>query len=472
MMFPKVLLISNRFDFSTDFIAVELANQGIDFIRINRDELKDYTIDFDPIKPEIKATYNDYSFTISTDHLKSIYYRAPTFLRDIFQEGLSEEEQLIRTQWAAFVRSLCVFENVKWLNNPTDIYKAEIKPYQLFIANKLGIKIPKTTVSNVTLNSDFEFQAIKSIDTAIVSSGENEGFVYTEIYKKNELEEVKYTSPFFIQQGLVPKTDIRVTIVENDVVAIKITSDKEINEDWRRYKDELTYSIFELPKEVHDFCINYTKKLNLNFGAIDLVLHNNDYYFIEINPTGEWSWLQKNTGFAIASLDYQPLVSTVTFAPGQLLANVPVTIINDDLDEPDETVVLTITDATNATFGTTRVHTLTITDDDLPPTIAFLAVITHDLGADLVRRDRPEPRAEAGVSSKLCDGAKGEDEGLMRDLVHEMRHGQLEGDKGVNRIQMPFDQRVEGMHVADLDGSDQLGVFGGVFCDGCQGRHE
>ena len=309
MKFPKVLLISNRFDFSTDFIAVELANQGIDFIRINRDELKDYTIDFDPVKPEIIATYNNYSFTISTEHLKSIYYRAPTFLRDIFQEGLSEEEQLIRTQWAAFVRSLCVFENAKWLNNPTDIYKAEIKPYQLFIANKLGIKIPKTTVSNVTLKSDFEFQAIKSIDTAIVSSGENEGFVYTEIYKKNELEEVKYSSPFFIQQGLVPKTDIRVTVVENELVAIKITGDKKIDEDWRRFKDELTYSIFELPKDVQDFCINYTKKLNLNFGAIDLVLHNSDYYFIEINPTGEWSWLQKNTGYNFDKLIVKSLTN-------------------------------------------------------------------------------------------------------------------------------------------------------------------
>jgi len=309
MKYPEVLLISNRFDFSTDFIAVELANQGINYIRINRDELKDYSIEFDPIKPELKAEYNDYSFTISNKFLKSVYYRAPTFLRDIFQEGLSEEEQLIRTQWAAFVRSLCVFENVKWLNNPTDIYKAEIKPYQLFIANKLGIKIPQTMVSNVTLNSDFEFQAIKSIDTAIVSNGDNEGFVYTEIYKKNELDEVKYTSPFFIQQGLVPKIDIRVTVIENDVIAIKITSDKKIDEDWRRFKDELTYTIFELPKAVHDFCINYTKKLNLNFGAIDLVIHNNEYYFIEINPTGEWSWLQKNTEYRFDKLIVKSLTN-------------------------------------------------------------------------------------------------------------------------------------------------------------------
>ena len=86
-------------------------------------------------------------------------------------------------------------------------------------------------------------------------------------------------------------------MIENNVIAIKITSNKKIDEDWRRYKNELTYAIFELPKKVNDFCINYVKKLNLNFGAIDLIFHNNEYYFIEINPTGEWSWLQQNTGY-------------------------------------------------------------------------------------------------------------------------------------------------------------------------------
>lgn len=299
MKCPKILLISNRFDFSTDFIAIELKKRNVDFIRINRDELKDYTIKFDPIQPEIIGEHKGYSFTISTKYLKSIYYRAPTFLRDIFQEGLTEEEQLIRTQWTAFVRSLCVFENIKWFNNPTYIYKAEIKPYQLFLANKLGIKIPKTIISNKTIDIGYENQAIKSIDTAIVSKGDEEGFVYTEIYKKNELIEKTYSSPFFIQQGLVPKIDIRVTVIENNVIAIKITSDKDIDNDWRRYKNELKYTIFELPKKVNDFCINYVKKLNLNFGAIDLIFHNNEYYFIEINPTGEWSWLQQNTGYGI-----------------------------------------------------------------------------------------------------------------------------------------------------------------------------
>ncbi|WP_452597116.1 ATP-grasp domain-containing protein [Pontimicrobium sp. MEBiC01747] len=302
MIYPKVLLISNRYDFSTDFVAVELDKQNIEYIRINRDELKDYSIEFNPIIPETVGKYKNYSFTISVKYLKAIYYRAPTFLRDIFQEGLTEDEQLIRTQWTAFVRSLCVFESVKWFNNPADIYKAEIKPYQLYLANKLGIKVPKSIISNKSLNIGYEYQAIKSIDTAIVSKGNEEGFVYTEIYKQNEIEEIKYSSPFFNQQGLVPKIDIRVTVVEENVVAIKISSDNRIDEDWRRYKNELKYTVFELPKNIKKFCIEYTKKLNLNFGAIDLILHNDEYYFIEINPTGEWSWLQQNTGFKFDSL--------------------------------------------------------------------------------------------------------------------------------------------------------------------------
>lgn len=215
---------------------------------------------------------------------------------------MSEEEQLIRTQWTAFVRSLCVFENIKWVNNPTDIYKAEIKPYQLFIADKLGINVPRTIISNKTLDIGHKYQAIKSIDTAIVSKGNEEGFVYTEIYCQNELKEAKYSSPFFIQQGLVPKIDIRVTVVERNVIAVAITGNRAIDRDWRLYKNELNYTLHDLPKKIEDLSISYIRALNLNFGAIDLILHDNEYYFIEINPTGEWSWLQQKTGFRFDSL--------------------------------------------------------------------------------------------------------------------------------------------------------------------------
>ncbi len=39
---------------------------------------------------------------------------------------------------------------------------------------------------------------------------------------------------------------------------------------------------------------------------MDLILHNGIYYFIEVNPTGEWAWLVNKTGLRIdkAICDY------------------------------------------------------------------------------------------------------------------------------------------------------------------------
>ncbi len=296
---PAILIVSNRYDFSTDFICIELNKQCISYWRMNRDELDEYTIDFDPINCILIATYKDIIIEITSSTLKTIYYRAPTFLRDIYQDAISEEDQLKRTQWIAFIRSLLVFEKVNWVNNPVNTYQAEIKALQLYKANQIGFKIPATKITNKMFVPPYAMVAVKSIDTAILNLEDEEGFVYTEIYDKSEIVENHFGSPFFVQEGLVPKVDIRVTVAGDQVIAAKIVSDQDcgVDMDWRRFKDKLNYEIISLPKDVEKKCLQLVRELNLSFGGIDLVLHKNAYYFIEINPTGEWSWLQQNTGF-------------------------------------------------------------------------------------------------------------------------------------------------------------------------------
>ena len=71
-------------------------------------------------------------------------------------------------------------------------------------------------------------------------------------------------------------------------------------------------------------------------------------------------------GTATGGSDYQlwsPVTMTVTFAPGVTSQTVPVVVYGDRTAEPDETVVLQITSATNATIGTAS-GTVTIKDDD------------------------------------------------------------------------------------------------------------
>ena len=71
--------------------------------------------------------------------------------------------------------------------------------------------------------------------------------------------------------------------------------------------------------------------------------------------------------------DYTLASGTATIAAGDTSTTISVSINNDLLDENDETVITTLSNPSNASIGSNAIHTLTITDDDDPPTIAFSA---------------------------------------------------------------------------------------------------
>lgn len=298
---PKILIISSKFDFSSDHICLRLKESGAIYFRLNRDQLEDYEISFDPktvittLKSSIVVVH------ILPDVLKSVYYRAPTFLREIFNQEMSSFDQLKRSQWAAFIRSLVLYDKAFWVNDPVKTYRAEMKPLQLTLANKLGFNIPNTVISNSNSLSTFDQlfsanMAIKTIDTALVSNTENDGFVYTNFLGKTDIE--KYNNrgiPFIAQNALVPKLDIRVTIIGKQIFPISISSPNGIDGDWRLIKHDIIYKPYELPQSVSDLCFKLMYELELNFGGIDLVYSNGEYFFIEINPTGEWDWLENLT---------------------------------------------------------------------------------------------------------------------------------------------------------------------------------
>lgn len=66
--------------------------------------------------------------------------------------------------------------------------------------------------------------------------------------------------------------------------------------------------------------------------------------------------------------DFTLAPGTLTFPPGTRTLQVQVAIVDDTIDEPDETVAITLSAASNATLlPAAATHLLTITDDDDPP---------------------------------------------------------------------------------------------------------
>ena len=71
-----------------------------------------------------------------------------------------------------------------------------------------------------------------------------------------------------------------------------------------------------------------------------------------------------------AGVDYESASGTLTFAPGELSRTIRVSVLDDELDEPDETFALVLSDLRGAALG--RGSALgTIRDDDKPPALSI-----------------------------------------------------------------------------------------------------
>lgn len=63
--------------------------------------------------------------------------------------------------------------------------------------------------------------------------------------------------------------------------------------DWRRNGAINIYQVIEIPNRIIQLCFNLMDELNLPFGAFDFIKVGTEYFFLEVNPKGQWLWLEQ-----------------------------------------------------------------------------------------------------------------------------------------------------------------------------------
>jgi glutathione synthase/RimK-type ligase-like ATP-grasp enzyme len=108
-----------------------------------------------------------------------------------------------------------------------------------------------------------------------------------------------------IFQAYVPKlVELRITVVGRRIFAAEIHSQRTNHTrcDWRRYDQGQTpHRPHELPRDLEQRCTALVERLCLRYGAIDMVLTpDGRYVFLEINPNGQYLWIEHETGLPIS----------------------------------------------------------------------------------------------------------------------------------------------------------------------------
>jgi hypothetical protein len=200
-----------------------------------------------------------------------------------------------------------------WLpGTPMAVHNAQRKLSQLKIAGEIGFEIPPTLI---TTNPDDLLDFYQAHNGRIVSKLADLGFFqtvgkefarYTEPVTRRDIgyaDSVRFC-PMIFQASVPKRLELRVTVVGDQTFAAEIHSQESNHTryDWRHYdKFQTTYLPHDLPDDVRERCLRLLARFGLTYGAIDFILTpDGRYVFLEINPSGQYLWIEGATGLPIS----------------------------------------------------------------------------------------------------------------------------------------------------------------------------
>lgn len=96
----------------------------------------------------------------------------------------------------------------------------------------------------------------------------------------------------------------------------------------------------------------------------------------DLTVTVDFARLGASTAVATTDFTFANPTTTLTFAPGDTTAKILIDVTDDAVGELDETLVIGLSNLTNATAGATTQHTVTIGDDDCLGTGSFRVCVS------------------------------------------------------------------------------------------------
>ncbi|KXH85208.1 MvdC/MvdD family ATP grasp protein [Chryseobacterium kwangjuense] len=302
-----ILCITHSKDFyNIDLFFEYLTSKNIPYFRLNSDRMNHLQ--------KISVTEDSFELTdesgntIHSKDIKGVWHRKAW--------GISVPEELDDDYKKIFLNGygnlrynlITVLEDIPWINPFENERKIDgSKMLQLKIAEKNNLTIPKTIFSNdeeKIISFFHEFCNGKAVAklhslTAKTMSGEN--LISTMIIEEDTLEHISDIAycPMIFQPYIDKAYELRIVYIAGEFFTGMINNSE--NADWRLAQGDYAWSAYELPENVKTGLSSMMEEMGLYMGAIDMIKGKDGaYYFLEVNPQGEWGMLQKELGFPIA----------------------------------------------------------------------------------------------------------------------------------------------------------------------------
>lgn len=290
-----------------DQVTAALAQRGAEVIR--------FDTDIYPEEIQLSSEFKDGAWRYSIqkgqekhnlDNLEAIYYRrnrtGKSLKGKMDQEFISPTLEESRRTLMGVINSFPGFVlDPVWL-----IRHTENKQVQLKAAVEAGLSIPKTLFSNSPDEVRNFYKACngqmiaKMQSSFAINRDGKEHVVFTNVITDEDMQDIDALTscPMIFQENIAKKLELRCTVVGSQVFSSAVDSQAsgKSDEDWRKDGEALAskWTPYQLPAALEQKLLAMMDALGLNYGAADFILTpDEEFVFLEVNPAGEYFWLDK-----------------------------------------------------------------------------------------------------------------------------------------------------------------------------------
>lgn len=312
-----ILVISHPEDLHTQYVMNALKSRGEKTVLLDLSKFPSQSLielSYSNMSRKNKIFYqNGQPEKVDLSSGKSIWWRRPQPFNIPSEVGEPSHRMFAITEAQQVFGGLWGMLPGKWINNPFSDDLAHKKVFQLQVARELGFDIPETLVTNNPPEAKSFIEKQGSKGTIFKAfGGTPQAWRETRlvgIEEMKNIDKVKFAPVIF--QEYVRGVDLRVTVVGDKIFPAAIdVKQGNYDVDFRMNYDHMEIRETSLPMDLESKIRKFMKKTGLVYGALDFKRTTDDQHvFLEINPAGQWLFIENKTKQKITKAIADELIS-------------------------------------------------------------------------------------------------------------------------------------------------------------------
>lgn len=295
-----LLILTSNQDLTADFLIVELLGRALPYFRLNTEDLADASYQFTDLGIRQIGVGPR---TVDLNNVTAVWYRRAVYPIPSVTATASER-MFIAGELRHLVFGMAWNPDILWVNPIDKVFVAEHKLYQLEVARRVGLRVPRTLASTdpsqlrAFTESNARGTICKPIFHGLFFDGTDSYSIYTRNVMSNEFSDATALGgPVFLQEEIPRGSDLRITFIGKQCFAAAVHA-AAAAVDWRTPEAAASFSAVDLDIDIRHKCEAMLRILGLHYGAFDFIrTPEGEWVFLEVNPTGEWAWLENSLGF-------------------------------------------------------------------------------------------------------------------------------------------------------------------------------